>query len=162
MTTMTLPSPQEALERYATLVEENDEALPILVFANADIAVPIAIFGEIPEGGMPDALAAILPRVKEQFGAPEWLLFSSEGWMKVFTAATWPQNMRPGMLAAQRQAGDLKVMECMVVVGVAANGSAWQATKPFERVGGEVIWGEAKVDPHAYGDVPDVLLHAVR
>jgi hypothetical protein len=159
-TITTMPSPEQAFEMYRPLVEGNEQAIPILLYGGAEAIAPVAIT-QVPDGGIQPVLNAVIPRLKETLGSAEWLLLSAESWFRTLEADEVMQ-VQPGQLAAEHEAGDAKVKECVSITGVAANGQCWSYVRQFERVGSQVIWGEPHVSDTSQGGVPDILLHAVR
>lgn len=161
-------TPDQALEAYSRLITENDQAVPLLLVCHKGIPIPVALTGEFPNGSMQDVLAQAIPEIIGKLGsAPDWIIFHVEAYMQTVEAPDFQEQVdagayAPGALGNARQAGDFTIMECANINCVTASGEGeWGIVKPFERVGGEIIWGEAQLMPGApEGGVPDQLRKA--
>lgn len=159
-----MPTPDQALEHYQSLVENHaDGAIPILLYGNDDVVAPVGIM-EVPSGGIQPVLEHLIPQLKAQLGPATWVIFNCESWMRPFKVEE--DAPVPGQLSAEKAMGSTDVKECISLVGVSADGTNWGYVRSFERLeSGQVIWED---EPHFQtaarnqGGVPDILLRAVR
>lgn len=150
-------TPEMALEAYRPLVEGNDQALPVLVYATEGVVQPIGITG-VPAGAMQQAVAHTLRRVRETLGPPIWLVFSVEAHMKMMERSQL-DNFRPGDLGREAETNP-DMGECVQIVGVSKD-SVWAYMVPFVRTRNGLTWDEGFSGP-AIGGIPDILMDALR
>lgn len=159
-------TPEKAFEGYRGLVENSDQAIPLLVYVQQDgeaIAIGLAIEG-LPEGmGMAGALRGILPQMKEKLGRPKELIFHSEGWYKTAKSAEEWERLKastsPGSYQREVDAG-AQLAEAITISAVSFDES-WTLVCPFVRHSpGSVTWDEHHLTP-SLGEVPDALRDAI-
>lgn len=161
----TLMTPEKAFEGYRSLVEENEQALPLLVYTNMnDETTVMGLMVEMPEGmGMQDILAQVLQSARAQLGPAKAVVFHSEGWVKSAVTDEEKEALgdttRPGSFQAEVNAG-AELAEAVTITGVSAD-EAWNLIVPFVRSApGHVTWDEP-VTCQALGGIPDLLREAV-
>lgn len=154
-----MPTPEVAFEMYQSLVENNEQAMPMLLFATKDTVVPVAITG-VPAGSYQQTMYQIVETLKQNEGSAIWVISSNESWMREVPKEDY-ESFKPGQMQREHEAGSTEVKECVAIIAVAADGRAWQYTRQFERVGSQVIWGDPLIGDVA-GGLPDVLLYAIR
>jgi len=162
-TAPTMVTPDKAFEMYRDLVENNEQAAPILLYASKEVLAPILLVGDFGDLSMAKVISRTIDGLKGQLGQAEWLIFSAESYIGVVESREALARVGPGDLARAFAAGDSAVRECANIVGVSADGTAWQLTVPFRRViTGNVEWGEGELHHGFRGPLVDTLLHAVR
>ena len=149
-------TPEMALESYRPLVEDNDQALPILVYATKSVVQPIGLTG-VPQGAMQQAVAHALQQVRETLGPPIWLVFSVEAHMKMMEREEL-SNFRPGDLGKEAETNP-DMGECVQIIGVSKD-SVWAHMVPFVRTKNGLTWDEGFSGP-AVGGIPDILIEAI-
>jgi len=155
-------TPEQAFDFYRHLVEENEQAIPMVAYCDPKGEVTIfALAGMLP-GGMQPTLRDILHRATEKLGAPKWVLVSAESYVKMFDKEEYENgpSLQPGELQARADAGE-SMAECVQITGVTMDES-WSYVVPFVRgAQGHVTWDEPNLLP-ALGGVPDVIRDALR
>ena len=74
-----MPTPTAALGIYKHLVEENEQALPVLLYGTEEGASCLGV--QIPDEGAQAVLPEVIAWAKVEIGAPKWMVFSAESWM---------------------------------------------------------------------------------
>lgn len=152
----------EAFDSYRRLVEENDQAIPLLVYCNQDdeaIALFLAGIDSDAEGGMQGVLWQVLNVARGKFGPPKWMVFHSEGWYRpVSTREEYEEIADEPWGLSKRAAAGEDLAECLMITAVSMDES-WSKVTPFVRGSSGVTWDEP-MDVPAVGGIPD-LLHAV-
>jgi len=157
---MDMYTPEKAFEQYRSLVEDNDAAMPILMFAGEH---QLGLAGlEVGEEGIQPVLAQALPHMKSQLGQPRWLVLSMESFMKPFEKDERVYEFQPGDLQRAHAAGDVAVRDCVMISAVSAGGERWNYMRLFTRTDTGITWEEPTVSYDAAGGVIDLLFHAVR
>jgi hypothetical protein len=153
-------TPQRAFEMYRPLVEDNEQAIPMLLHCSDGgmAAVGIEIAPGVP---MYQGLTALLQQLESKNGRPRWLLFSSEAWVQERV----PMDDIPeyGELELMHRAGDPTIRSSIVIVYVDPV-TEWSYRRTFDRFEDGVVWDDTPVDEvmALMGDVPLALREAVR
>lgn len=146
-------TPQEAFDMYRPLVEDNEQAVPILLYGTDEGAACLVIVNDDNDDmELRDVLNSVLTHAKDRLGAARWLIFSAECSVR-------------GVARDERgefTVVDEQVLDCVSIVGVSPS-KGWQQFLGFTRDEGGVEWG----GPHdacggPEGPIADVLLAAVR
>lgn len=158
--TDTMMEPEEAFDMYRSLIEENDQALPMLLYASEQGLVALALAIEFDEGtGMQSVLQKILPGAYNKFGPAKWVIFSSEAHYQRFDKEEDLQDVGQGELQTRANLGE-SIPECSLITGVSPDKS-WTLITPFVRgAEGNITWDEHQHIP-AVGGVPDLLMRVV-
>lgn len=162
-TEVKMMSADEAFNAYRRLVEENEQAIPLLVYCNQKdeaCALFLAGFGEEVQGGMQEVVAGILNGARQRFGAPKWMIFHSEGYYQpVDSQEEYDKVADEAWSLSKRAAAGESLAECLMITGVGMD-EAWSKVVPFVRSpSGNVTWDDP-MDVPAAGGIPDLLLGA--
>lgn len=160
----TLPDPEASFENYRPLVENNDVALPILLFAG-DTEVGAAAMEVDENVGFQPVLSYALHKMSEDLGQARWVVVSMEAFTKSAAATDWsPNEHQPGGLQRAHEAGDTSVRDCVSIAAVASDGARWSYVRIFTRTESGILWEEPIISwtDDCVGGVIDLLMHAVR
>ena len=157
-----MPTAEQAFKMYRPLVEQNEQAVPILVYATETQVYSIALTGDVP---IAQQLAGALGEARRRFGRPRWLLFSDETYMQSVSGS--PEVLRQVAESYQQgdaqramEAGEGDTSEAVAIYG-ADTGGAWLFIHRFIRTDGTVRWGE-QVPAHAHdGNITRLLRQAL-
>lgn len=162
---ITMLTTEEAFENYKRLVEDNDQAVPIVLYATAETVVPVALTGVGP-GQMQPALRAVTTTLAEKVGPAEWVIHNAEAVFRAVPkdAADELENFEVGSMAEafDKQGRDSGLQECVTITGVSRSGTKWGLMAEFRRnTDGTVTWEETQTFDDPQGGILDVLLEAV-
>src|SRR5262245_34109638 len=134
------PTPQNALRMYRRLVQETEQALPVLLLGYPTRAEAYAVLMEEGQSLGDAVIAAASLALTMNDAPPIWALLSNEAWIQQRSEAPAPGDLRPRDLAAL---GDPDVSEAAVFMFV-ARGTEWVYDIPFTRTEQGVQWGDLK------------------
>lgn len=139
-----LPSPEDALAQYRPLVEENDQAIPMLLLATDEGVELVAIQGGAPR----DVLPAYTAHRAEQGEPPVlWAILTTEAWQRPVQGFA----DRPGT-------GE----DIVVAVAVEPDGPGWSVIQKLQRTPAGVVWEEPTVmDDRIGGAIHSLLTRLV-
>ena len=155
-------TPEAAFEAYKPLVEQFDQAVPMLLWASRKGITPVQVLP--PDDGVDYSVGDLYEMVIEQaiaaLGQPRWVVASGEA----FRADVNPEEMdtyEHGDAQQWLATGEHNVTEVVFITGVSTTGE-WTYQVPFERTGHRVRWGTPELRNDAEGHIPSVLKAMVR
>lgn len=156
-----MPSPTQAFRPYKKLVEEYNQAVPVLLWGTREATVPVHV---IPpedwpeEASMTDLYAHCADQLIAELGHPSWAIISAEAWRAAASSMEEVESYRHGDLARMGRAGG--ATECVMITAVSMS-EDWAYQVPFERQAHRVRWGEPE-QFRAEGPLADLLRTIVR
>lgn len=159
-----MPTPEQAFKPYKELVQDFDQAVPMLLWCARDQITSVSLNGsglsDDEYHSLGELLGLAVPDLIQRLGPPHWTIISSESWVRTVSAEE-AAALRPGDVSIAAQEGDPGVEEAVVMIGVSTT-AEWAALRTFTRTRHRVRWGEFHIEARADGEVADQLKHAVR
>lgn len=139
---------EAAFELYAHLVEDNEQAVPILtVISKSGINAYVL---EVNDGGIQPVLAALTVKLREEHDMPLAVMLFSEVWARGYEG--------PGDPREDPDAQEVSMDEAVIIAYADRAGNNWTALRVFVRTNEGVRWKEAPDElSEAGGAVNDLL-----
>lgn len=158
-----MPAPDVALKPYRTLVEQFDQAQPMMLWATRDQITPVVV--QEPEdwpqeASLSDLYAHCAEQLLRQLGQPSWVIVSAEAYWMPVTSMTEVEEYRHGEAEKRRAAGDTSVSDAVVITAVSTR-EDYTYVVPFTRTPHRVRWGTPE-QAQAAGGIADLLKTLVR
>lgn len=156
-------SAEHALKLYKPLVEQFDQAVPMMLWATKGAITPVSVVppeGWPEEASLTDLYTYVAEHLHAELGQPGWVIVSAEAFAMDVDSMAEVEAYRHGDAERARQAGDDRVYDAVFITGVSTT-EDYSYELPFVRTPHRVRWGTPRRS-EAHGALADLLKQLVR